>query len=400
MGETDQLIFPVNAKTPDVEDKKVASEFRKLVHTSCPYGQDDIPIAWFVLEQLIHLHAAGKGVAGKGVSIVSTKDCRLIAQRLKMDDDSFYAALKYLVALNIFHFYPTILPNVVFCHTQVLLSKISELVEHSHMLRGSSGATGSVCGGWVRFRDEGIITVEFLQDFKEHYVAGVFTPNDLLKILNALLITADFGEGEYFMPSLLYELKPENLDDYRCGIASFPPPLLVCYSGTSWLPSGIFTSLISYLQNVSHWKIVRKSGKPDCLHRNCIKFRLQDGQHGSVTLIDSLTHFEVHLASHKPVSLMVCSKIHKAIFNGLKQAENALSYTNLHPKEAIFCSGERCKPTPHPAGVSADRKSWTCLTDDDVGGELTEDQTVWFSFAEDTAQVKEGTNASFSTCSI
>jgi len=63
-----------------------------------------------------------------------------------MGEEAFHAALDYLVALNIFHYYPTILPDVVFCDTQVLPDKMSELLEYSHtgMLQGSSATTSSV----------------------------------------------------------------------------------------------------------------------------------------------------------------------------------------------------------------------------------------------------------------
>ena len=359
-----------------------------MVTTSCPYEREKIPIPWFVLEQLIRQYATEKGV-----SIVSTKECRRIARRLHMGEEGFHAALDYLVALNIFHYYPTILPDVVFCDTQVLPDKMSELVEYSHMLRGSCSSPSSVSrmqshsGGWLRFRDEGIITVEFLQEFPKHYVAGLFTPSDLLKLLRALLITAHLAGGEYFMPSLLYELQPDELDHYRCSLTSSPSPLLVHYPG-GWLPSGIFTSLIAYLQNVSSWKLLLKSGKPDCLHRNCVKFRHPGGRPGSITLVDFFTHFEVHLITPKPVSPSLCCEIHRAIFEGLKQAVDTLSYINLHPKEAFFCSagGEVCDPTPHLAVVGVDRQWWSCSVNPEVGGELTEGQTLWFSSADDEGE--------------
>jgi len=390
LAEPDQLIFPVNAKTPSREDEKVASEFRKVVTKSCPHEREKIPIPWFVLEQLIHQCATEKGV-----SIVSMKRCRQIAHRLHMDDETFRAALDYLVALNIFHFYPKILPNVLFCDTQVLLDKISELVEYSHSLRGGSATTSSVSrmqscsGGWLRFRDEGIITVEFLEEFPKHYVAGVFTPSDLLKLLTDLLIAAHLAGSEYFMPSLLYELQPEEVNEYRCSLMSSPSPLLVHYPG-GWLPSGIFTSLIAYLQNICRWKLLFKSGKPVCLHRNCVKFRHPGGRPGSITLIDSFTHFEVHLVTPKPVSHTLCSEIHRAIFDGLEQAADTLSYTNLHPEEAFFClaGGKDCESTPHLAAVADGY--WSCLTNQEVGGELTEEQFVWLSCAGARAQLKEG----------
>ena len=121
------------------------------------------------------------------------------------------------------------------------------------------------------------------------------------------------------MPSLLYELQRDELDHYRCGLTSFPSPLVVHYP-SGWLPSGIFTLLIAYLQNICSWKLIfKKSGKPVCLHRNCVKFELPGSQPRSVTLIDFFTHFEVHLASLKPASCMLCSKVSLTVLNGLRK---------------------------------------------------------------------------------
>jgi len=87
---------------------------------------------------------------------------------------------------------------------------------------------------------------------------------------------------------------------------------------------------------------------------------------------------------------MLCSEIRKAIFDGLERAADILSYTNLHPEEAVFCSagGKDCEPIPHLAVKVVGW--WRCSTNPEVGGELTEGQTPWFSSAEDRAQVNEG----------
>ena len=89
---------------------------------------------------------------------------------------------------------------------------------------------------------------------------------------------------------------------------------------------------------------------------------------------------------------MLCSEVHRAIFDGLEQAAETLSYTNLHPEEAIFCSagGENCEPTPHLAVVVTDHRWWSCLTNPEVGEELTEGQALWFSSTDDGTQVKHG----------
>lgn len=53
LGNPDQLLYIVNAKTPSKVDKKVAADFRQDVIKKCHTQEHKIPITWFLLEQLL-----------------------------------------------------------------------------------------------------------------------------------------------------------------------------------------------------------------------------------------------------------------------------------------------------------------------------------------------------------
>ena len=199
----DDMIYPVNAKTPDVGDRKVAEEFRKAVIKHCPVVPEKIPLPWFILEQMLHEVASTKNV-----KVLHFDECQQIAHRLQINKSDFQAALLYLVHLNLFLYYPDSLPNIVFCDSQVLLDKISELVKYSHTLQGKPDCSADhsprgLGGEWLDFRDSGIVTERLLKEFPKHYRGDLFSPSDLLKLLADLSIAAHLKESQYFMPALL-----------------------------------------------------------------------------------------------------------------------------------------------------------------------------------------------------
>jgi len=222
---------------------------------SCNKARVKIPLPWFVLEQQLQQLTAEKGVA-----VLSLDECLGVAHRLHMNDDSLHAALYYFVDLNIIFYYRDILRNAVFCSSQVVLDKLSELVEYNHKLRGGPDtevvSTQSAYRGAheLQFQDHGIITVDFLKQFPKHYTEGVFTPADFLELFSHLLIVACITDGVYFMPCLLPELSSKEIDKHRSGSRAPVAPILICFPG-EWVSCGIFVTLVTFLQKKAGWKI-------------------------------------------------------------------------------------------------------------------------------------------------
>ena len=124
----DKVVFPLNALTPGEDDQKVAGEIRgeiaKDKHLSEPYK---VPIAWFLLEQDMQKLER---------SVVNLQTCYQLGSILHMTKTTVNAALDYFHELNIILYYPSILPNVVFVSPQVIVDKVTELIECSFYLRG------------------------------------------------------------------------------------------------------------------------------------------------------------------------------------------------------------------------------------------------------------------------
>ena len=372
---TKEVIFPINAKNPEEEDWEVAASIRKLISDkeSAP-PPFRIPVGWFLLEQDIR-----KFAADRGRRVASKNECRQIAARLKINDESLEAALAYLHKLNIYLYYPDFLPEVVFCESQVVLDKITELVAFSYQLRRRSDSRDPFVGWWLRFRDEGVVTREIFHQerFSKHYVSGLFTPDNLLHLLQGLLMVAPttyYGYTEFFMPSLLPSMTQEDISKYRLPTTSTVAPLLM-YFPDGCAPNGIFCALVVYLLSTCKWKISYQSCTPSCVACNCIEFQLPIIP-GSVTLIDSFTHFEVHPSIPERLYPKFCPETRQHIVSGLEKAFELNSCEDFESEVAFFC---HCKEPPHPGTlyISDDGQFLKCTENTGKYCQLEQQHIVW-----------------------
>ena len=360
----------MNAQTPSQADKKVAADFRQDLMNRCHTREYKIPIGWFVLEQLL------QDLSKDG--ILSFDKCLEVAGRLGMNRAQLQAALEYLAKLNIFEYFPQILPKVVFTTSQVLLNKVTELVEYSHDL--NDGLSQHCDSTDLEFREYGKITTEMLkrEKFSSHYIMGLFEAEDLLNLWVELLVVAKHTDGTFVIPAVLSELPLEKLLE-RCSDvrSSKIIPIAVHYPG-GLFPSGIFSSLISHLQNKSDWKISIKHGKPACLFKNCVRFSVSGSVMANVTLIYFHDWIELHVDVFNKDQQKACL-VRDVLFDGLKHAEQAQRYHNLIPELAYFCPCEDIQHTSrHLASpVFPDNEFMRCRRDETVCLELTDRHTLW-----------------------
>ena len=395
-----EVIFPINAKKPKELDHQVCVNIRKQIedrkNAPPPYK---IPIGWFLLEQ--DIIKASKG------GVISKTACLGIAASLSINAEALTAALQYFDNLNIFLYYPSILPEVVFSDPQVLLDKLTELVHFSYSLQSdnpsaagegarhqsrdkgrttrfwdklksrkfqSSHPSGSppvaLEGMWLQFRDKGIVTLEMFQHerFSAHYNSTVFTPPDLIKLLKHLLIIAPLSSTEYFMPSLLQMSLPEEV---MKQLPSTAAPLLVHFPA-GCAQNGIFCALVVYLLSECQWKFAK--GALECVSRSCVCFQLP-GKPVCIAVVDSFSYFKICVKALDTMYPKVCPMIRKAIFCGLKAAYEALRYNNSTPVPAFFC---KCSTPPHAAIPTVDDENqYLMCTESTNSGPLTKKHTVW-----------------------
>ena len=375
--EEEKLIFPLNCKNPEDRDHKVAAEFRKCVMNHCSEPDVKIPLAWFVFEERIRQYATKKGVP-----YVEKATCAKIARTLRMSVETFEAALDHLLKLNIFRCYSSA-PDLIFCTTQVILQKLTELVRYSFQLRRAAGVTGEA----ISFKKEGIISVKFLKRFPSFY-SDLFTPECFLKILHELLAVADMQDGKYFMPSLLNELSDKELSKHRSSSASLSALLILLHGGC--LPNGIFTSLVASLKNNYRWQLAVGGNlrKPTCLHQNCVTFKIPGKLPGSVTLIASFNYLEVHVTCPiEPKIDSICTRVYSDIKSGLETSWRVLYPGEVSFTPAFFCSScpdstastepDCTTSTRHHADVSEGGDYETCSVDSGFGTALQESKCRW-----------------------
>ena len=378
----DELIFAVNGRTPEDEDKRIAKELRKGIIAESPQQSIEMPVAWFVLE--VDLQRSSHD------GVLSFAECQMLAKRFQIEGDVFSVALHHFVNHNVFLYYPEILPQTVFCDSQVILTKVSELVQYQHELRDNQVDNVAVTGDLIKFRDHGILSVELLRKFPKHYKEGLFTPEDLVKLLVSRGAIAMFGDGKYLMPALLPILEPTQLSKYIQRDT-------FCIRFThGYIPSGLFCCLVDHLIS-SSWKVCMDGNQPLCLYRNCITLEHR-GTPEIMSLVDMFSYIKVHV---REASGEVCREIKGCVYGAIKGTCCVLKYSNIQLEDAFICAGVRCTSHPPHMAVVTSRGKWKCTIRGDEIGDLSKDQLMWLPdspLGESVITRLEGSNGECPTC--
>ena len=373
----EKLVFPINAKKPCDQDNQVAEQITKVIlNAASSLKPRKTPISWFKFEQLIQ-----KMAQKYGRKVLQLDECLQIGESLHLPEKELYAALDHLAKFGFIHYYLHLLPHVVFVDTQFLLDKISEVVEYHYHLRHGADPQSFIGGEFSAFRNEGCITDKLLDQFPKNYTS-FFTPLDFLKLMNDRLIVTQFiSSDKYFMPCLLRTMESEEVDQYRTSsLKSDAAPLAIRFS-CGWVPHGVFCSLVAYLQSLQNsdpWKLSpceNNPSEPQCLTRNCIKFKSPKNAPGSLILIDAFSHFEVHVNAKRDICVHLCPLIWKTLVEGIQKAAEILKY-QLDPKQAFLCKHDNTRP--HLALLAEEPLNyWTCGLNSEVSGSLKEEHKVW-----------------------
>ena len=377
--EMNEVIFPVNTKTPGPQERQIAAELRRLIIEKSLVKPRLIPLSWHALElalQMLMLELE-RGVLSKA-------ECLDVARRYHFDNESFEEALRYLHSLNVLFYYEDVLPEVIFCDPQILLDKITELVEHSYRLKTKPSKCAAIESKLRKFRDQGIVTLEFLSKpcFAKHYVQGLFTPANLLSLFKNLLIVSPVTEEEYLMPCLL----PVADEPSLLSPSGSVPSLLFYFPESPLL--GVFCGLIAYLLSQGKWKLFPKPGcqSPAKVDRNTVHFEVPGGLPGKVILTDSFsTYFQVDIQvppnAPSDMCSKVCPEIQETIMKGIRKSSQNLHYNNSIPKLSFICHEHTDKHTPHPTVINRSCGLMKCTVNSEVCSILKEDHQVWFGTA-------------------
>ena len=364
-SNSDQVVFPLNALNPGREEERNIKKIRDILLGSSSVPPVDIPLRWFAFEILLKQMT---NTLQRGV--LSREECFTTAiDKLHFEDDAaeFDAAIQYLHNLSVLFYYNNILPVVVFADPQVIYDKVSELVLAHYRMTTNLQANTST-DGWHKFYEFALVTAEFLSqpEFSKHYVPGLYEREHLIKLFKQLLIFASFSESQLFVPALLRELGKKEVDKYRIPSNTSIPSLALEFPDGG-PRKGLFCSLLCWLVSSDNDHIgplcisTDSTRAPICLYRNCIQLDIPKSP-ARLTLIDTYTHFEVHIQVPVKCAEALCPKlfpsVRKTIFKGFHKAALNLHYSNSTPSAAlVYPCG---KGDAHIAIVNKDIGYWTC----------------------------------------
>ena len=376
----ESLIFPINALNPGDEDQAVLDRLRSvLLKEVQKIPPVRIPHRYFALEIALQRLAKKK-------PILSREECFQEARNFHFTRESFSSALTYLKGIKLIMHFEEVLPEVVFIDAQVLLDKITELVEHSLLIQSGScppDSTPLSQGEYEKLKCCGIITREILSRFKSGYVPDLFKEEHLILVFEHLLIVAKVGKGEYLMSSLL---QPEDIPHPLPDPDSLVIPALLFYFGEEGPKLGVYCALLSSLITESNWELLMKNRTPVQLSRNRARFAMPGKRPGYITITDSIsdTYLRVDVTFPPKITSLkaleeckvICPLIRETVLSGIRKASRRLNYTNSIPEAAFLCSEH--EPTSLHAATISDSGLLTCTRDPaNVCSDMTELHQIW-----------------------
>ena len=392
----EEIVFQVNTKSPGDDDKREGGKLMVCIEKGAKNHK--IPIWWFILQLILEALAVKLGR-----EILSKQECLQVSDSLGFSEGELDAALAFFDKLNIFLYKKSALPGIVFTNVQVPLEILSKLVQKLYQLREavadpSKAGDHAMTGDWRKFRDYGILTLDFLLELKTHYVEGIFTADDFLVLLKELLIVSRLSPSEYFLPAILEMTSGDKINAYLTTTRTKKISALVVQFPTCWAPPGVYCCTICHLQSSSGWTVVNKPrvkpptrgttnscAKHRSVSRNCVEFTTPR-RPGSVTVIDNFSFFAVcvNLDTSKMQRDQLfehCQSVKTEIFAAVKAALENTHDKDTHPTTAFLCprQNDSCSNEMHIAGLSSSEDQWICSENPAVLDTLTPEQTLWLS---------------------
>ena len=369
-GSLRHTTFRVNARTPEEGDFETVRRLKEALVSKSRAKPRDLPLKWCGLEVALRVM-----MEKMGRQVLSREECEFVGHKLGFDPPSLKAALNYLRELHIIWFHDA-LPHVVFGSSQVIMNKVTEIVAYCLELKKEGRA---LSGEERKFVQQGIISLAMLATFSKHYRSGLFSPEDLLKILKSVLVVTEVGCGEYLVPCVLEVSSIYPSPSLAEG--SVRSSFALHFSKKSPM-IGIYCCAVSYLMSEAGWKPLTEGGEVVQVARNGITFEAPRGLPGKLCFLDPLSSYlevVVELPAEER-NAQLYREIRDTFFTAIQRTMETLHYKVRTPKLSFLCpeQSDRCSERPHLATVDHSQKYLKCsIKPGTVFSPLTEDQKMW-----------------------
>ena len=348
----DEIIYPVDARTPK---HQVFEQIRQDIKKADIGVEIQMPPAYFMFEQDAILRANTLGR-----QVLSLDECFSIGVPLKMSPEIVEEALEYLHQNNIFLYFPTILPKLVFVDPQVPLDFVNKVVAFGYKVK-----CHNLPGLPVEYEillQNGTISEEMLQheSLSSCFVPGLYESHHAIKLFTHLCVLAPLSESDpalqdrevkhsnkpalepnvsstqrFLMPCMLQDLKRISKFLPKSLVATF-----VVRFSNDCAPNGVFGGSLSTLLSSHGWEICsKKDGSPQCLAHNIVTLH-DPKMPAQITYVNATRHYEVYVKADDMVAYAsVCPKIRNAIFSAIRSTFKVMHFDETI-EDAFLC---RCK---------------------------------------------------------
>jgi len=360
----EEILFPVNSLTPNKDDEIVFKEIQHSISDPRLGEQIDIPPSFFMFEQDTIKYAEHQGR-----KIVSFDECAKIGSRLKMSWEVVLAGLIYFHQHNIFLYFPTILPELVFTDPQVPLDFINTIVAFSYKVL--AGAFRGLPAEYTIYLKNAIITEEMLQheSLSTLFVSNLYQIQHAIKLFTHLCVIAPLNdrfcfEGQhskdagqptskvsstsnqrYLMPCLL-----KDLTDIKRFLPQSSVAVFVVRFSDDCVPNGTFVGSITHLLSSHGWEVCQKEdGTPQCLAHNIVSLH-DPAMPAQIIYVNTTRHFELHISClNAKMYASIFPKIRKTICSAINRTFTVMRFEGIIIQDAFLCNCNLSESTSHAA---------------------------------------------------
>ena len=368
----EKLIFAVNAKDPNEADYEMGRKVMEVMMDEDGAETINIPLKFHLLEETL------REMSTTGQIALTINEVMHSVKEYFINEKSLKEGLKYLEKSNRIFFFSELFPDKVFGEPQAVLNMVTEIVkEHIQLTTGVN--TGRVIdGAWKKFKEQGIITENILKKISNGYNSH-FTPMDMLKLLNELLIVFERIPEEFLMPCLLTsEISKSTFKSQTADPMRHIPMLLHFPRGTARM--GVFCSTVCKLISSKKWRHYEQSN----VARNSFSFTRPRGL-GVVCLQDSydsffqvILHFPSDPALYNKALPSTCVAVRDTIKKVINEVTETLHYVPDTPVLAFQCVAEHTtRYSLHAAEYIKEDDYLLCTRDPSFHGQVTDDHRLW-----------------------
>ena len=371
--EGKKLIFAINAKDPEEDDHRMGQKIMEVVMND--EGAEIITLP--VKNQLLEETLTSMSTTGE-IAFTVNEVMQNVGQYFK-NRKSLKKSLKYLDQSNRIFYFSELFPDKVFGEPQAVLNMVTEVVME-HIKLTTCVDTGRVIDGvWKKFKEQAIITENILMKISSGYTSH-FTPIDMLKLLEKLLIVFKRIPGEFLMPCLLFAETSRKVFHSPTADPMLRIPMMLHFPrGAPRI--GIFCSMVCKLISSKEWKHYENYS----VARNSFTFTHLHGL-GIVCLQDSYdSFFQVTLyfpsdpELHHKVLPSTCVAVRDTVKKVINLVTEVLHYIPDEPVLAFECVVQhKARYSLHAAKyIEGEVDYLICTREPCSHGKVTDDHRLW-----------------------